>query len=132
MYNVQPHKEPGKPVVGLTELKKDNAAKSWLFEKYYNMYFVDKNPEGDASADALSDEDEWENCIIRNIVWWRHRGYAVETALHGTPIVQSIERYQINSSLHAMIRDSEYNSRVMASRINTDPVEAETPDGCPV
>ena len=40
-------REPGQPVVGLTELKKDHAAKSWLFNKYYNICFVDKTPETD-------------------------------------------------------------------------------------
>ena len=36
-------REPEQPVVSLTKLKKDHAAKSWLFNKYYNMCFVDKN-----------------------------------------------------------------------------------------
>ena len=38
--------EPGEPRVPLTDLKRDNATKSWLFEKYYGMKFLDKNPEG--------------------------------------------------------------------------------------
>ena len=86
-------REPGEPVVRLTALKRDNVAKSWLFEKYYNMFFVDKNPEGDADADALDNEEDWEHRVIHNVVRWRHKGYAVETALYGSPTIQSLERY---------------------------------------
>ena len=39
-------KEPGQPEVTLTDLRKDNAAKSWFYEKCIHMYFVDKNPFG--------------------------------------------------------------------------------------
>ena len=53
-------KEPGQPAVRLSSLKRDHAAKSWLFEKYIDMHFVDKNPEGDADDDPLDDEDAWE------------------------------------------------------------------------
>lgn len=53
-------REPGARVVGLTQLKRDAAAKSWLFEKYYNMKFLDKNPEGDDDEPALQNPDEWE------------------------------------------------------------------------
>ena len=116
-------REPGEAVVPLTQLKKDNAAKSWLFEKYYKMCFLDKNPEAETAADEpLSDEEDWEHRVITNVVWWRHRGYAVETALYGSPESQSIEKYQINSHLHEMIRDSPHNVRSMASQIDDDDV----------
>ena len=59
--------EPGCPEVRLTDLKADHAAKSWLFDKYYNISFVDKNPEGDADADGLIDESDWEHHIIKDI-----------------------------------------------------------------
>ena len=110
-------KEPGEPPVSLTELKKDNVAKSWLFQKYYGMVFVDKNPEGDAEDDALEDASCWEHRVIKNVVWWRHKGYSVETHLYGNPESQSIERYLINSSLHQMIRDSPHNLRRMSSQV---------------
>ena len=86
------------------------------------MQFVDKNPEGTGDDEALEDEDEWEHRVIRNIVWWRHQGYAVETALRDTQnLHQSIERYQINDDLHKMIRDSPHNAHTMASQMpNTD------------
>ena len=77
-------KEPEKPIVTLMELNKDNAAKSWLFEKYYSMHFVDKNPEGDAGDDDFEDESNWECSlyrIIKDIVWWRNQGCSVETHL---------------------------------------------------
>ena len=67
-------REPDQPAIPLTQLKKDNAAKSWLFEKYYNMCFVDKNPESEGSdAPSLSDEEDWEHRVVRNVVWWRHK-----------------------------------------------------------
>ena len=99
---------------------RDNTAKSWLFEKYYNMCFADMNPEGDAEADPLEDEEEWEYRIIRNIVWRRHKGYVVETALHGTPEIQSIETYRINTSLHHMIIESPHNVRPLFSQIENN------------
>lgn len=118
--------EPGKPPVTLTHLKRDNGAKSWLFEKYYGMKFVDKNPEGDADDDDLEDDSGWEHRVIKNIVWWRHQGYSVETHLYGDPESQSIERYLINSTLHKMIRDSPHNTRQIISRVNdVDTVDVE-------
>ena len=53
-------REPGAPVVALTQLKRDAAAKSWLFEKYYNMNFLDRNPEGVDDDPPLQNQDEWE------------------------------------------------------------------------
>ena len=49
-------------VVGLTQLKKNNVVKSWIFENtmFHNMYFEeDKNPEGDADDTPLDADDEW-------------------------------------------------------------------------
>ena len=140
-------KEPGQPIVRLTQLKRDNAAKSWLFDKYYQMEFVDKNPEGDADDEPLDDESLWErtcvSClfdshhahhthmhshstidrVIKDIVWCRRQGYVVETALRGGGVSnQSIQIYDINVTLHDMIRDSPHNTRVMAStRASTQP-----------
>ena len=113
-------KEPGKPPVTLTQLKKDNVAKSWLFEKYYGMTFVDKNPEGAAGSPPLEDESSWEHRVIKNIIWWRNNGYSVETHLYGNPESQSIERYLINPTLHQMIRDSPHNLRKMSSVIDLE------------
>ena len=110
-------KEPDEPQVSLTELRKNKGARSWLFNKYYNRHFVDKDPEGVASDGEVSDEDEWEHRVIKNIVWWRRHGYAVETCLKdAAPGDQSIERYLINETLIDMIRDSPHNTKlVMAS-----------------
>ena len=108
--------EPGETRVPLTDLKRDNSAKSWLFEKYYGMKFLDKNPEGDAEDDDLSD-DRWEHRVIKNIVWWKRKGYSVETHLYGDPETQSIDTYLINSTLHDMIRDSPHNTRPMSSQV---------------
>ena len=122
-------REPGQPTIPLTQLKKDNAAKSWLFEKYYNMCFVDKNPEScDPDYPPLPDEGDWEHRVVRNVVWWRHKGYALETALHGDPEAQSIERYQINCTLHQMIRESPHNTRPMKSLMERDDDDNDTDD----
>jgi len=119
-------REPGQPRVGLTVLRKDNAAKSWLFEKYYDMHFVDKNPDADeADAPPLADESEWEHRVIKNVAWWRSKGYSVLTSLRGDPDDPLIERYLINSKLHEMIRDSPHNNRTMRSSMNQEPAAAE-------
>ena len=113
-------KEPGEDPVNLTTLRQDNAAKSWLFEKYYNMCFTDKNPQGHEDDDPLDDPNEWEHRIIRNVVWSRRKGYVVETALHGDPDDQSIEHYEINDCLLQMIRVCPHNMKRMASQMNND------------
>ena len=121
-------KEPGQPQVSLTRLRKDNAAKSWLFEKYIHMHFVDKNPEGNADAPPLDDESEWENRVIINVAWWRSNGYAVLTRILNAPTdEQVIEKYLINETLHQMIRDSSHNVKTMASRMNAAPLAAPPP-----
>ena len=52
-------REPGQPRVGLVKLRIDKSAVSWLFEKYYNMTFVDKNPEAEeVDAEILADESK--------------------------------------------------------------------------
>ena len=85
------------------------------------MCFVDKNPESDCGEnEPLSDDAEWEHRVIMNVVWWKRMGYAVETALYGTPDEQSIERYQINSQLHEMIRDSPHNKHPMDSEFESE------------
>ena len=108
-------REPGQPRVPLAVLKKDNAAKFWLFNKYYNLNFVDKNPEGEVD---LTDEASWEHRVIKNVVWFRRHGYALETTIKDVPMDdQSIERYFINEQMIEMIRASPHNvNRIMVSR----------------
>ena len=84
------------------------------------MKFVDKNPEGDGDDDDLEDESGWEHRVIKDVVWWRHQGYSVETHLYDTNESQSIERYLINSTLHKMIRQSPHNTRRMDSQVTKD------------
>ena len=106
--------------VSLTEVKKDGAAKSWLFRKYYNIHFVDKNPE-DIRAEAKPlQESEWEHRVIKDIVWSRGYGWYTETCLKDRISNQSIEFYHINKKLHDMIRNSPHNTRAMESRIDED------------
>ena len=69
-------KEPGEPEVNLTDLHKDHVAKSWLFEKYFDMHFLDKNLHGAADDGPLEDESEWEHhviercCVVEVEVQW--------------------------------------------------------------
>ena len=122
-------REPGRPAVGLTELKKDNAAKSWLFEKYYDMCFVDKNPEGDELAPPLADKSKWEHRIIKDVVWWRSYGYTVETHLQGGVANQSVKKYQINRSLLRMIRESPNNKCAMFTKEGSNDDDDSDGDG---
>ena len=118
-------REPGQRRVTLSALKKSNASKSWLFEKYFNMHFVDNNPEGTVDSDPLPDENDWEHRVITNIVWWRNNGWSVLTKLRGATVEdQSIERYLITEVLHNMIRASPHNTHVMASQLQLDNVAA--------
>ena len=61
---------------------------------------------------------EWEHRVISNVVWWRRKGYAVETRLRTGDVEQSIERYMINENLHRMIRASTYNKCYMRSELD--------------
>ena len=118
-------KEPDQPAVTLTTLRRDNAAKSWLYEKYINMNFLDKNPEQGPDAPALEDETEWEHRVVTNVVWYRRKGHAVETAIRGATVDnQSHEKYFINEKLLQMIRMSPYNTKTMASQLNAAAVTA--------
>ena len=110
----------GEPFLSLSVLKKDPAIKSWLFEKYYSMHFVDKNPDSpDPDAPPLEDQSEWEHRVITNVVWWRSHGWSVQTQFFSGIVNQSIEKYAINSKLHEMIRDSPRNVRPMRSEMRT-------------
>ena len=121
-------REPGQLPISLTALKKDHACKSWLFNKYYNMCLLDKNPEGDSEATALEDESAWEHRVIKQIVWRRREGYATETCLYGNADDQSIVQYLINDSLHSMIRDSPHNSCRMLSQTESAVFESSDSD----
>ena len=114
--------------MSLTRLRRDNAAKSCLFEKYIHMHFVDKNPEGMADDPPLDDESEWENRVIINVAWWRSNGYVVLTKMINVPASeQVIEKYLINETLHQMIRNSSHNVKTMASQMNVAPAQAPLP-----
>ena len=95
----------------LTRLHKDKTAVSWLFEKYYNMAFVDKNPEADeVDAEILEDESLWEHRRIINIVWSRRVGHVVDTVLIGDETGDNNEQYFIDQTLIEMIRASPHNT----------------------
>lgn len=113
-------KEPGQPELSLTNVRKNNAAKSCLFEKYYNMTFLDKNPEDDEDGD-LEDETLWEHRHIQNVVWSRRIGWVVESVIIGAEGEDKcVETYNINEELLKMIRESPNNSRKIKSKIEID------------
>ena len=115
--------EPGQPKVGLTKLRRDKTAKSWLFEKYYNMSLLNKNPEGDEEDSDLSDEEEWEHRVVQNVVWARRIGFVVETVLIDSddPSNKYPQTYEINENLLIMIRSSPNNSRKIKSQMTANP-----------
>ena len=126
--------EPGQPITRLSTLRKDKAARSWLFEKYYNMCFVDKNPEEPSGgAEPLEDTSKWEHRIIQNVVWSRHTGHVVDTVLINGSDGDDSETYFIDEVLLQMIRDSPHNQRRIKSKIvdppsndiNGQPTESE-------
>ena len=125
-------KEPGEPEVALGDLKKDNAAKSWLYEKYIHMNFVDRNPNGAPDDPPLEDESQWEHRVVTNVRWWRRHGYAVASSIRGATVAdQSHEMYFINESLLEMIRLSPYNTKAMASQVNVVTAAAPAADIVP-
>ena len=124
-------KEPGKPVVSLTKLRKDKTAQSGLFEKYYKMCFLDKNPEDEDEDDFdVDDEANWEHRVIQNVVWSRRKGYVVETVIMPTDSEEADqatkETYKININLLKMIRLSPHNTRRIKSQMNAVAQSADT------
>ena len=125
-------REPGLPRVSLTELHKDKGAQSWLFEKYYNMAFVDKNPEADdEDAPPLEDQTKWEHRHIQNVVCV---DWTVESVIIGDDS-GAVETYVIDKLLLRMIRESPNNTRQIKSKIVTtpdptqpDPTQPDQPD----
>lgn len=111
-----------------------NRARSWLFEKYYNMCFVDKNPEEPSGgAEPLEDTSKWEHRIIQNVVWSRRTGHVVDTVLINGSDGDDSKTYFIDEVLLQMIRDSPHNQRQIKRKIvdpppndiNGQPTESE-------
>ena len=118
----------GKSVIRLTALRKNKAARSFLFEKYYNMCFVDKNPE-DPSADAepLEDPSKWEHRQIQNISWSRYLTHVVDTVIIDHDDDEPVEPYTIDECMMEMIRASPHNTRQIKSKVIDDPKPTESP-----
>ena len=108
----------GKRVMSLGKLRKDKTARSWLFEKYFNMCFVDKNPEeDDPDAPPLADPSKWEHRQIQNVVWSRRQGHVVETVIIDDDDDDESESYVIDEILMQMIRGSPHNTRQIKSKV---------------
>ena len=114
-------KEPGQPRVSLTVLKKDKDVQSWLFEKHYNMTFVDKNPDADdEDAPPLEGQIKWEHRHIQNIVWGRRVGWTVESIIIGDDS-GVVETCVIDNLLLHMMCESPHNARRIKSLVDTTP-----------
>jgi hypothetical protein len=111
------------PKIKLVEVKSNLAAKYKLHEKYKGMHFVDRNPMGRAEDPPLEDATEWEHRVVISMDWAKRQGWMAKSKLSGTPPVQSYEVYEINETLHAMIRASTLNVCPMASAAVVDNID---------
>ena len=104
---------PG-PRILLGVVKRDNASRFRLQEKYKGLFFVDKDADGDnqyyeAHGDPLPSSD-WEHRIV-GIVWQNHKGLSVETKECKDPNGPSTN-YLINKTLIRMIQESNRNRSI--------------------
>ena len=98
--------------IRLGAVKRDQAARFRLQEKYKGLYFVDKDPDGDnmfydGQGTPLPAAD-WENRKIVGLIWENHRGWRVETKLC-FDIAGPSANYHMNPTLIRMIKDSTRN-----------------------
>ena len=84
---------------------------------------MDRNPIGRAEDPPLEDPTEWEHRVVISLDWAKRQGWMVNSKLSGTPRVQSCELYEINATLHAMIRASTLNVCPMASAAVVDDID---------
>ena len=112
----------------LGAVRRDNANKFRLQEKYKGLYMVDKDPDEDTvyytSAENAQVEPAsavlWEHRKIIGLCWQNREDWCVETKLCNDLSGES-SNYQINGSLIRMIRESKRNRSVqMRSRISVD------------
>ena len=102
---------PG-PRIPLGAVKRNRAQRFRLHEKYKDMCFVDKDPDGDneyyeGNGGPLPDT-QWENRKIIGLIWQNHRGWRLETKLCDNPTGQSTN-YIANENMIRMIKESTRN-----------------------
>ena len=101
--------------IRLSVVKKDNAARFRLQEKYKGLFFVDKDPDGDngyyEDRGGPVDSSAWEHRKILGLIWESHRGWRVETKVCGDETGPSTN-YLINSTLIRMIKESDSNTSI--------------------
>ena len=107
---------PG-PRIRLGDVKRNKQARFRLQEKYKDLFFVDKDPDGDNRyyddenpGDPLASSD-WEHRKIMGLVWENHRGWRVETKLYDDTNGPSTN-YLVNSTLIRMIKESTRNKSI--------------------
>ena len=88
--------------------------KAALENKYPGMYLLEKNPEGVDGDEDLADESEWKDRVVLGISWVRRTGWGVNTKISNNRAGVS-ETYEINATLHALIRASDKNTHKMQS-----------------
>ena len=107
----------GGPNIRLGLVRADKAARFRLQEKYKGLYFVDKDPNGEAGyyegeGDALPTATaQWENRKIMGLCWENHRGWRAETK-PGNALTGPSANYHFNPVLVRMIKDSTRNRSI--------------------
>ena len=105
------------PRIRLGVVKKDKTGKFRLQEKYQNLFFVDKDVDGDndyyfpGGGDGPLPPDMWEHRKIMGLAWENNRGRRVETKLCGD-MAGASTNYVINEVLIRMIKDSTRNTDI--------------------
>ena len=105
------------PRLSLGNVKRNKRAMFRLQEKYKDMFFVDKDAEGDndyyepGGGDGPLAEDKWEHRKILGLIWQNNHGWRVETKICDNMSGPS-NNYLINDVLVRMIKESTRNITV--------------------
>ena len=108
------------PIILLGDVKKNKQMIFRLQEKYKDMFFVDKDPDGDTDyytvggGEPLS-EDKWEHRKIMGLIWENKNGWRLETKIC-TDLEGTSSNYLINSIMIRMIKESTHNRGVVRFR----------------
>ena len=102
------------PPLSLGNVRRNKRSIFQLQEKYQNLFFVDKDVDGDngyyepGGGDGPVAADKWEHRKILGLIWENHHGWRVETKLCGNMSGPS-NNYLINAVLVRMIKESTRN-----------------------
>ena len=106
------------PKLRLGAVRKNKVSKFRLQEKYQNLFFVDKDVDGDNGyyqpddGDGPLPSDDWEHRKIMCLAWENLNGWRVETKVCGDLSGPSTN-YLINEVLTRMIKESTRNTNII-------------------